>query len=147
MKITIDENINNEDEIVIRCSSINQKVLDLITMIESLNHTILVNKNDEIIKLDISSILYFESVDKKTFVYTEQDVYEISLRLYEIEDKYNNLDFFRASRSFVVNLHKITSIKSMFGSRLELLLENNEKIIVSRKYIKTLKEILDERRE
>ena len=147
MKITIDENINNEDEIVIRCSSINQKVLDLITMIESLNHTILVNKNDEIIKLDISSILYFESVDKKTFVYTEQDVYEISLRLYEIEDKYNNLDFFRASKSFVVNLHKITSIKSMFGSRLELLLENNEKIIVSRKYIKTLKEILDERRE
>ena len=147
MKITIDENVVNDDEIIIKCSKLDDRLLNLISIIQAFNNNIIVNDDGEILKLDINKILYFESVDKKIFVYTIQKVYEIFLRLYEIEQKYTSLGFFRASKSFIVNLDKVISIKPMLGSRLESLLENNEKIIVSRKYVKNLKSMLDDRKD
>ena len=32
-------------------------------------------------------MLYIESVDKRTFLYTEESVYETPLRLYELEER------------------------------------------------------------
>ena len=41
-----------------------------------LNQQLMVSKGEEILVLDVSGIIYIESVDRKTFVYTKETVYE-----------------------------------------------------------------------
>lgn len=83
--------------------------------------------------------MYFETVDRKTFCYTADGVYEITLKLYEIEEKYENTDYIRISKSSIVNLNKIKSIRPDFGGKILATMENNEKIYISRQYVPVLK--------
>ena len=89
--------------------------------------------------IEQESILYFETVDRKTFCYTADGVYEITLKLYEIEEKYENTDYIRISKSSIVNLNKIKSIRPDFGGKILATMENNEKIYISRQYVPVLK--------
>lgn len=140
MKLTINENSSNEElEIIINCKTVDEDLLKIISLIKSRDKKITASKNNSFFILDIDNILYFESVDKKTFAYTEEDVYEMTLRLYEIESSYNEADFFRASKSTIINISKIKSIKPLFGGKVEVLLDNDEKQIVSRQYVQVLK--------
>lgn len=140
MKLIINESSSNEElEIVINCNKIDENLLRIISLIKSKDKKITVNKDNNLFVLDIDNILYFESVDKRTFAYTEDDVYEISLRLYEIEETYSDTDLFRASKSTIINVAKIKMIKPLFGGKVEVLLENEEKQLVSRQYVPILK--------
>ncbi|HAR86745.1 MAG TPA: histidine kinase, partial [Clostridium sp.] len=93
--------------------------------------------------LDTNEIFYFESVDKKTFIYMDKEVFQTHLRLYELEERLKNTDFFRASKSTIINLRKVKNIVPMFGGRIEILLDNDEKLVVSRQYVPILKNKLD----
>jgi len=90
-----------------------------------------------------ADVLYFESVDKRTFIYTADAVYETPLRLYEIEDRITGADFFRSSKAQIVNIAKITALVPDFGGRLVAYLPNDERLIISRHYAKQLKERLN----
>ena len=93
--------------------------------------------------IDRQDVLYFESVDKRCFIYTASDAYETSLKLYEIEEYMSEMEFFRSSKSQVINILKIKSLCPDFGGRIEVVMENGEKLIVSRQYAKLLKERLN----
>ena len=54
---------------------------------------------------------YFESVDNRTFLYTETQVLEIKKRLYELEEILSDKDFVRTSKSQLVNINKIKLLK------------------------------------
>lgn len=143
MKITIDESVNYlETEIIIKCSEVNEEIQKLILMLKSSEKKIfgIIGKTTQLI--DPHNILYFESVDKKTFIYTKEQVLESPLRLYEVESKLSDHDFFRASKSTIINMSKIEKLTPKLNGKLEVLLENNEKLIVSRQYVPILKEIL-----
>lgn len=84
-------------------------------------------------------IYYFEAVDNKVFVYLEKDVYECKLKLYELEQRFAEMDFFRATKSTIVNLSRIKSLSPAFNGQFELLMKNEEKLIVSRQYVPGLK--------
>ena len=71
----------------------------------------------ELYRISTDEILYFEAVGEKVFAYTEQEIYEIKNRLYQIEEKVNSYDFTRASKSMLVNTDRISSIASISGSR------------------------------
>ena len=86
-------------------------------------------------------VLYFESVDKRTFIYTTGAVYETPLRLYEIEQRLGP-GFFRSSKAQIVNIAQIVWLCPDFGGRLEVGLPNDERLIISRHYAKQLKERL-----
>ena len=99
-------------------------------------------KNDAIIVLDPKEIYYFEAVDHKVFAYAEKEVYEVKAKLYEIEEDFEGTDFFRASKSSIVNLAQIKSLTPAFSGRFEALLYNGERIIISRQYVSVLKKKL-----
>ena len=65
-----------------------------------------------------AKVLYFESVDKKTFFYTAEEVLEIQMRLYEIEDELACCGFVRAGKSVVFNLKEVNSLRSEIGGRI-----------------------------
>ena len=90
----------------------------------------------------LNDILYIESVDRKTFLYTEQQIYETDKRLYELEDHLKNRSFFRVSKAVIINLKRTRSIRPEIGARLLLTMDNGERIIVSRQYAGNIKTVL-----
>lgn len=92
----------------------------------------------ELYRISTDEILYFEAVGEKVFAYTEQEIYEIKNRLYQIEEKVNAYDFTRASKSMLVNTDRISSIASISGSRGKIMMDNGEAVIASRMYYKPL---------
>lgn len=143
MKITVDESADNkETEIVIKCSVLDDNLKKIIEIIKNSDERIIGIINGTSNLILPTDIYYFESVDKKTFIYTETQVLETPLRLYEIEEKLSKYDFFRASKSTIINISKIKRLSPKFNGRLDALLENGEKLIVSRQYVQVIKEIL-----
>jgi len=143
LKITIDESSDNkETEIVIKCSVLDDNLKRIIEVIKNSDERIIGIINGTSNLISPTDIYYFESVDKKTFIYTETQVLETPLRLYEIEEKLSKYDFFRASKSTIINISKIKRLSPKFNGRLDALLENGEKLIVSRQYVQVVKEIL-----
>ncbi|MCL2592829.1 MAG: LytTR family transcriptional regulator DNA-binding domain-containing protein, partial [Defluviitaleaceae bacterium] len=84
-----------------------------------------------------------ESVDKRTFLYTEIDVYELQLKLYEVEEMLGSAGFIRSAKSQIINTYKIESLRPDFGGRIETTMAGGEKLIVSRQYASSLKEKLN----
>lgn len=144
MKVIINEDENNNEiEIIINCKTIDDTVVKLISKLKEEDNVVTGSKNGRVYVIKLDSILYFESVDKRTFIYTKDDVYECNLRLYEVEEKFGSRHFFRALKSTVINITKISVINPVIGGRIEVLLENKEKLIVSRQYVPVLKAKLD----
>lgn len=143
MKITVDESqLYEEPEVIVRYREPDASMRRVIAAIRLANGK-LVGRQDAVSHvIDAEDVYYFESVDNKVFIYTETQVYETSLRLYEIESRFEDMDFFRASKSIITNLAKIASFQSVFNGRFEARLENGEKIIISRQYVPTLKQKL-----
>lgn len=143
MKITIiDKQKDEEDEIIVKCSELDESLLDLLNSFKKGTAKLNFYQGSKIVFVDESDIYYFESVDNRVFAYTESEVYEIKLKLYELEEKYPHSDYFRANKAVLVNLDKIVSVSPAFGGRFEAILKNDCKIIISRMYVPKLKEKL-----
>ncbi len=143
MKISI--NIDPEltdTEIVINCGSLTAETESLIAALRMADNQLTVIKNGETHILDISKIAYIETVDRKTFVYTEKDCYESKLKLYEMDDRLCGGSFLRISRSCIVRLKYIRSLKAELDRRIRITLENGEQLIASRQYADELKKRL-----
>lgn len=143
MKITILENEHQaEVEVVIHCKENNEQVARLVASISGIDRRLAGIKDGKTFILNSDEILYFDSVDKKTFAYTQTDIYEIGLRLYELEERLPR-HFFRASKAIIINIDKIKSICPDFGGRLEVTLVSDERLVVSRQYSHDLKSKLN----
>ena len=140
MKITIEiPKPGEEEEVIIRCVSMDEKILRFISSLKSEQESLTGYVEDRIVKLIPKDIYYFEAVDKKVFAYAAKETYEIHKKLYEIEQENEHTDFLRISKSIIVNVSKIAYVKPIFNGRFEANLRNEEKIIVSRQYVLDLK--------
>lgn len=92
--------------------------------------------NREMIPIRIEDILYFEAVGELVFAYTKEQVYEIKMRLYQIEESLKEDKMKRASKSILVNIRKIMSVRPALNGRLFAKMENDEEILISRQYAK-----------
>lgn len=88
--------------------------------------------------LGTNLIYYTESIDKRTYVYTKEECYETKYRLYELEEILS-VNFLRVSKSLVVNIRKVRSVKSEINGRMTAELLNGERVVISRSYVKDLK--------
>ncbi|MCH5256014.1 MAG: LytTR family transcriptional regulator DNA-binding domain-containing protein [Lachnospiraceae bacterium] len=143
MKITIETpGEGEEDEIIVRCASLDDRLLGLISALKAEQNQLAGYIEDRIVKLSPKDIYYFESVDNKVFAYAGKSVYEVRKKLYEIEEEYAHTDFLRISKSAIVNVAKIAYIRPLLNGRFEARLKNDEKIIISRQYVIELKKKL-----
>ena len=135
MRIEIDVDDKYTDtEVIIRTPKITQEIEKMIALMRMINMQIGVRHNDETYLLDIEKILYIDTVDRKILVYTEDEIYESDLKLYEIEMELVERDFLRVSKQTIVNLRKVKSLRAEFDRKIRLTLQNGEQIIVSRMY-------------
>ena len=143
MKITIqDLPEGEEEEIVIRCRGMDEQLLKLVYALRAGREKLTVSRQERLFRILPSAVYYFEAVDNRVFAYLEKDVYETKLKLYELEERLAGTDFFRASKSTVINLAKVESLSPAFNGRFEAAMKNGEKLIVSRQYVPVLKDKL-----
>lgn len=143
MKITVEHCETPENEVVLRCREVDAEMLSVLSLLRSgLQRLCVWDENRETTLLSPREVVYCESVDERTFVYTGATVFQTALNLAELEDRYSELGLFRAGKSAVVNLHHIRSLKSRPGGRIEAVLETGEKLMVSRHYAPLLRERL-----
>jgi DNA-binding LytR/AlgR family response regulator len=144
MKITIETLPDGaEEEIIIRSNHLDKELMKLIYSVKSGRNRLTAFSDGEILKLSPAEIYYFESVDNRVCACCEKNVYEVKQKLYELEQIYDHTDFLRISKAMIVNVSKISKIVPMFNGRLEAVLTNGERVVISRQYVPDLKKKLE----
>lgn len=92
--------------------------------------------------VNASDIYYIESVDKQTFIYLEKEVYRTDFRLYQLIEQLGKYGFVQISKSCILNIHYMHSIKPIFNSRMEVTLKNRERVCINRNYLEAVKKAL-----
>lgn len=145
MKITLNQNPSfPETEIIINCPQADEDILRIIALLRVHQKKLVGLLEGESHLLDGKDVLYIDTADKRTFLYTPGRVYESALRLYELEDGLRDLDFIRASRSCLVNFRQVRSIRPELGGRLLVTVEGGERLYVSRQCAPAWREKLRE---
>jgi len=141
LKIEIVEGYD-DIEVIIRCHKVTDDIHKLEYLLNAHAKKIFCTKEGITYLISINDILYFETVEKQSFLYTEAEVYELPLKLYVIEEMLSDSGFIRSSKSQILNIKKISKLCPDFSGRIEATIEGGEKLIISRQYAKLLKERL-----
>ena len=143
MKVTIDKNESYFDsEIIVKCKEIDDVLQDIISYIGIADKNMIGEVDGEMFFIPLNSIFYFESVDKIVYIYTDKQVYKSSAKLYILEEQLIDTYFARVSKTTILNLKKLNSIKASKNAKLEGTLVNDEKILISRQYVAEIKKRL-----
>lgn len=142
MEIQIMEHMEDTLKVLIQCRKTDDEVLRLKTHIELFDNKFYAKKDNESCFINASEVLYFEAVDNRTFLYTQEAVLEIRQRLYELEDTLSEKDFIRISKSIIVNINQIRSLKPELNRTILATLCNGERLSISRKYVPAVRKLL-----
>ena len=141
IEINVDDKIE-ETCISISCKGLTPELQRMIAMMRILDKKFAAMRDGATFLLDVSEIIYIEAIDRKTFVYTKDGVYESGLRLYELEQQLEEYGFCRVSKSCLVQLRAVRSLKSDINRRIRVTLDNGEVIVASRQYADEIKKKL-----
>ncbi len=134
MKYTIEQIKQGDDELILRYQNLNQEVEHIMNFMSFSEKKLVGTKDGSQIVVDVKQILYIESVDRKTFVYLEDDVVRVEYTLTQLERMLNSLRFFRCSKSMIMNIDKVKVLDSLASNRIDATMCNGEHIIISRTY-------------
>lgn len=134
MKYTIEQIKQGDDELILRYQNLNQEVEHIMNFMSFADKKLVGTKDGSQIVVDVKQIFYIESVDRKTFVYLEDDVVRVEYTLTQLERMFNSLRFFRCSKSMIMNIDKVKVLDSLASNRIDATMCNGEHIIISRTY-------------
>lgn len=134
MKYIIQQISDGEDELILRYQRLNDEVEQVLNFMNSPQRKLIGTKGDSRIVIDLKSILYAESVDGKSYIYTENDVLGVEFTLAQLEQMLNTINFFRCSKSMIINIDKVRQLKSLASNRIDATMCSGEHIIISRTY-------------
>lgn len=130
------------EQIEIRCHEVTDQVREIVTFIKSRQGQLTGVQDGSQYEIPVTDVCYVEAVDNRVFLYTGQQVYETRQKLYELEEVLREKHFLRISKSVLLNLMKIKSIRPALNGRFTAILQSGEEIVISRKYVPALKEVL-----
>ena len=143
MKVTIEKNEKyKEPEIIVRCDEIDGTLQDIISYIGIAGKNIIGQLEGETFFIPLQEVFYFESVDNSVFIYTQEQVFKSTAKLYLLEEQLAETYFARISKNTILNLSKLQSVRSVKNARLEGTLLNGEKTVISRQYVPGIKKHL-----
>ena len=135
MKIILEESAHIEEtQITITCRQVDEQILRMIASLRAFDKKITGIKDGQTFLLTPGDILYCDTTDRRTFLYTNDQVYETPLKLYELLERLSQEEFLRASKSSIINFSKIKSLRPDFSGRLTATMENGEQLTISRQF-------------
>lgn len=130
------------EKLEIHCHEMTEEVKDIITFVKSRQGQLSGILEGKKFEIPVTDVYYVEGVENSVFIYAKYEVYETRQKLYELEVILKEKYFLRVSKSAILNLMKIKAIKPALNGRYSAILQNNEEIIISRKYVQELKKAL-----
>lgn len=144
MKIEIKQDIQfMEDKVLIQCNQITPKINELAKIIKQFDEQLEVQLNEHTLKIELDSILYAESVDGKTFLYSKEKIYLYKYSLTHLENQLKSMYFVRISKNTLLNMNTLKSVKPHVNHRLKAYLNNGETLLISRNYIQDVKKYFE----
>lgn len=143
MLLKIEQDLSCQDtEVLIRYAKMNKRIQGLIALIQSADTNIRCYGENSEALISASDIFYIESVDKRTFVYLASSVYRTDFRLYQLAEDLACLGFVQISKSCILNIQTLESIRPLINSRMEATLKNGERLHITRKYLGSIRQAL-----
>ena len=127
--------------VIIEYPEYDKSASDLIRKINNLNFRFTAFDEEKQIRIDLSDVYYIENVERKMFIYTEKEVYRFNSTMSEIEEMIKEIDMVRISRTCIMNTIHLKEIRQVKNSHLEAVMDNDEMLIVSRKYLRDIKSV------
>lgn len=148
VKIEIDEGLE-EEEVVIRCSSLNDPVISLQNYISTQangKRCIPLTNGETEFYIPMEEIYFFETEGREMRAHTAGKIFTCAYKLYELEEMLPG-SFMRISKSSIANLDAIYSItRNLTASSIIEFAGSQKKAMVSRGYYKMLVERLNARK-
>ncbi|MFJ8088800.1 LytTR family DNA-binding domain-containing protein [Lysinibacillus sp. NPDC095746] len=143
MKIKINiEKQYDEIEVHIYANEYNAEIEQLMKQLKKNEVNVIDGYRDnEIHMLKTNDIYCIYAEGIKVFFQTEEEEFDSKRRIYELEQLLGD-KFVRVNKSTLVNISKITSIQLGPLGSTQLFLENEISVVVSRNYLKKLKQAL-----
>lgn len=149
MKIRVDVSSDYTDkEIIIKAPKEDEELEELVKEIEKIkNEFSQINGyiDETVYSLNLKEILFFETNDRNVYAHTAKQSFLIHYRLYELEDKLPD-NFLRVSKSSILNLDEILSLSRSVTGNLVQFKDTYKTIYVSRRFLKELKNRLNQRK-
>ncbi len=142
MKLTMNRISQGEDEVIIRYHEMNGQIEMIAALAEGKAPKISARYDDEVILVSPESILYLESVDGVTWAYLSDKICRVYESLEKAALSWGERGFFRCSKSMVINIYRISALRSEPGNRILAQMENGEQVMISRRYARQLRGIL-----
>ncbi len=142
MKLTMERVGPGEEEMIVRYTEMTGQIQTIIGIVQGTGEKIKASCDERIFLFNPEDIFYLESVDGGTYAYSKDRVGKVSESLESLAMRYERRGFFRCSKSMVLNIYKISYLKSEPGNRILATMENEEQVLISRRYAKQLRQIL-----
>ena len=144
MKLTARKDITLDDDYVdVRYRELTTTIHQIFQLCEDTNSVLLCKKDNVTHRVDINDIFYIEWVNRKSHVYTKDEIFTMSSSLSQIEETLIKKYFIRISRMALINVYKVKSISNGLNFRLTAELMNDEKIVINRSYRSALLEAIE----
>lgn len=127
--------------VIVEYPEYDKSVDNLISKIKNMSISFTGKSDGKTVSIDISDIYYIENVERKIFLYSKKDIYRYDGSMADIDSSISETDLVRISRTCFMNVSHLKEIMQIKNSHLEAVLDNGEKLIVSRKYLKDIKKI------
>ena len=131
-----------EIEVNISYKEMSPRLSKMIKYIQQYEYVIDALSKEKILYIPLYQILYFDTVDRKTFLYTSNQVYMCKKTLVALENDLSDTTVVRINKGTLLNITSLMSVKPYPNHRLLAELSNGEHLIISRKYIPILQNIL-----
>ena len=142
MKIRVERITDGEESIDIRYKEPNPTIERVLGILNNEGNRLWGRADEESVCIDLSDILYLESVDDKVFAYTRERILRIKGSLNSFMTETADETFFRCSKSMVINVNRVISLKSLSSNRIDAVMEGGEHIIISRRYASEFRKLL-----
>lgn len=142
MKIILKQITEGTEEVIIKYRQMSPEIEEMISYIERQREKLIGVKDGQQFVIQPQDMIYMESVDGITYIYTEKEVYKSSLTLLAAEASFMDEGYYRCSKSMLINIYRIKKLRSMPGNRIDATMDNGEHVVISRLYAKGLRKIL-----
>ncbi|KAJ75329.1 hypothetical protein P788_2850 [Enterococcus faecalis MTUP9] len=140
VKINQLKGTNNSQSVTFNIFQMTATFEKAIDILNQTNSYILGNSlnSDKQYKIRYSNILYIDYVDRNVCLYTEKETYWVRSSFISIVRELPK-NFIQVSKNTAVNIFQIIQIEPAMNGNLILTLITEEKMVVTRRYIKKLK--------
>lgn len=140
MNINVATNISNEFkniEIIIKAPEMSEQVQSLVMQVTNIlnkKEQVIGIKDSKIYLLSTNKIIYFYSQEKNNYCKTENGLFKVKEKLYELENVLSK-DFIRISNSCIINLNFVESFDPSLTGTVKVIFKDGTKEYVSRRKI------------